>query len=452
MKGRHMAGYQIDWQGVQDEATEILIKYIRINTTNPPGNEMEAARFLEGILTKEGIETSVYEPAPGRANLMAVIPGSKGGKPLILLNHMDVVPVEEDKWDFDPFGGIIKDGYIYGRGAIDMKGKGVAELMTMLLLKRYRIPLKRDIIFLATADEEVGGKWGAKWMLEREPRLKEAGCVLNEGGCILMRDDGVLDHYEIATAQKVVAQFVLKAAGKTGHGSMPHDDSAAVKLIKALNRLVEWEPPVTIIPPVSEYFNNLGTINTTKETSGYENIEVALRDPVYAAILTDNTQYNAMIRNTLTPTILKAGQKVNVIPSEATAAFDCRLLPGTSSEAFFAQLREIIADDTITITPMPEFESKSLPASPTDNELYDAIVRVAQRKDPGCVVTPFLITGATDSRFFREIEVPCYDFSPFRLRQEDHKLVHGHNERISLENLGFASEFIFEIVHEVAVG
>jgi acetylornithine deacetylase/succinyl-diaminopimelate desuccinylase-like protein len=445
-----MAGYQIDWQGVRDEAVEILKNYIRINTTNPPGNEMEAARFLEGILTKEGIETTVYEPAPGRANLRAVIPGKKQGKPLILLNHMDVVPVEEDKWDFDPFGGVIKNGHIYGRGTIDMKGKGVAELMAVLLVQRYRIPLNRDLIFLATSDEEIGGKWGVKWMLEQEPHLKEAGCVLNEGGCILIRDDGELDHYEIATAQKVVAQFVLKAIGKTGHGSMPHGDSATAKLIKALNRLVEWEPPVTIIPPVREYFTNLGTIKTTKETSGYKDIEAALRDPAYATILTANAQYNAMIRNTLTPTILQAGQKVNVIPSEATAAFDCRLLPGTSNEAFFAQLRDIIGDETITITPMPEFESNPLPPSPTDNELYGAIVRVAQRKDPGCIVTPFLITGATDSRFFREIGVPCYDFSPFRLRQEDHKLVHGHNERISLENLGFASEFIFEVVLEVA--
>ena len=447
-----MTVQRIDWQGVRDEAAKILRDYIRINTTNPPGNEMMAARYLEGILRKAGIDTTVYEPLPHRANLMSVIPGRKQEKPLVLLNHMDVVPVEEDKWDFDPFGGIIKDGYIFGRGAIDMKGKGVAELMTMLLLKRYKIPLKRDVIFLATADEETGGKWGVKWMLEREARLKEVACVLNEGGCILIRENGELDHYEIATAQKVVAQFTVKAKGKTGHGSMPHRDSANIKLIRALNRLVEWETPLVVTPLVKQYFANLATVKLPAEARGYHDIEEALCDPSFAKAFTANTQYNAMVRNTLTPTILKAGQKVNVIPSKATASFDCRILPGTSSKEFFTQLQKVIGDKEIEIAPLPEFESNSLPPSPTDNELYRAIERVAQRKDPGCMITPFLITGATDSRFFREIGVPCYDFSPFRLRQEDLKLVHGHNELISLENLGFASEVIFEIVHEVAAG
>jgi len=445
-----MTGYQIDWHGVRDEAVEILRNYIRINTTNPPGNEMEAARYLEGIVQQEGIEATVYEPAPHRANLMAVIPGEKQGKPLILLNHMDVVPVEEDKWDLDPFEGIIKDGYIYGRGALDMKGKGVAELMTILLLKRHHIPLWRDVIFLATADEEVGGRWGVKWMLEHVPRLKEAGGVLNEGGCILLREDGQLDHYEIATAQKVVAQFAVKAHGTSGHGSIPHGDSATVKLIKALNRLAEWETPFEVIPLVKEYFANLAAVKPPEEAAGYHDIEASLRKSEFAEAFTANPQYNAMVRNTLIPTILTAGQKVNVIPSEAQAAFDCRILPGTSIEAFFTRLREVIGDEEIEIVPLPEFESSPLPPSPTDNELYEAIVRVAQRRDPGCVVTPYLITGATDSRFFRQIGVPCYDFSPFRLRQEDSKLVHGHNERLSIENLGLAGEVIFEIINEVA--
>jgi acetylornithine deacetylase/succinyl-diaminopimelate desuccinylase-like protein len=452
LRKRKMAEHQIDWKGVSDEATEILKNYIRINTTNPPGNEMEAARYLEGILRNEGIDTTIYEPAPHRANLMALVPGGKAEGPLILLNHMDVVPVEEDKWDLDPFSGIIKDNYIYGRGAIDMKGKGVAELITMLLLKRHKIPLNRDVIFLATADEETGGRWGVKWMLEREARLKEASCVLNEGGCILVRENGALDHYEIATAQKVVAQFTVKAIGKTGHGSMPHGDSANVKLIRALNRLVEWETPFVVIPLVKQYFANLSKGKPPEEAKGYQDIEKALRNHSFAKAFTTNTQYNAMVRNTLTPTILKAGQKVNVIPSMATAAFDCRIIPGTSSTDFFAQLQKVIGDEEIAIIPLPEFESNPLPPSPLDNELYQAIERVAQRKDPGCLVTPCLITGATDSRFFREIGVPCYDFSPFRLRQEDLKLVHGHNERISIENLGFASEVIFEIVHEVAAG
>jgi acetylornithine deacetylase/succinyl-diaminopimelate desuccinylase-like protein len=447
-----MTGYQIDWQEVRDEAVEILRNYIRINTTNPPGNELEAALFLEGIVRKEGVETTLYESAPGRANLLAVCPGTNKAKPLILLHHMDVVPAEADKWDLDPFGGIIKDGFVYGRGAVDMKGQGITELMALLLLKRQRIPLNRDVIFLATADEEVGGRQGTKWMLEKVPRLKEAACVLNEGGCILVRENGELDHYEIATAQKVVAQFAVKAKGRTGHGSMPHGDSATVKLIRALDRLVAWETPFVIIPLVKAYFANLAKTKPPKEAKGYQDIAEGLRDPSFAEAFTANPQYNAMVRNTITPTILKAGQTVNVIPSEAQASFDCRILPGTASEAFLAHVREIIKDEDVEIVPLPEFESNPLPPSPLDNELYQAIEQVAQRKDPGCVVTPFLITGATDSRFFRQIGIPCYDFSPFRLQLEDAKLVHGHNERISIENLGFASEVIFEIVTEVAAG
>jgi len=322
----------------------------------------------------------------------------------------------------------------------------------MLLLKRYRVPLKRDVIFLATADEEIGGRRGTKWMLEREPCLKEAACVLNEGGCILVREHGELDHYEIATAQKVVAQFAVKAKGKTGHGSMPHGDSATVKLIRALDRIVAWQTPFVVIPLVKAYFANLAKIKSPKEAKGYQDIEEGLRDPSFAKAFTANPQHNAMVRNTVTPTILKAGQMVNVIPSEAEASFDCRILPGTSSETFFAQLKEVINDKEIEITPLPEFESNPLPPSPIDNELYHAIEQVAGRKDPGSIVIPFLITGATDSRFFRQIGVPCYDFSPFRLRLEDAKLVHGHNERISIENLGFASEVIFEIINEVAAG
>ncbi len=442
---------QIDWHGVRDEAVEILREYIKINTTNPPGNEMEAARYLEGILRRSGIDTTIYEPIKQRANLMAMLPGKGDARPMILLNHMDVVPVEGDKWDLDPFGGIVKEGYIHGRGAIDMKGKAVAELMAVLLLKRHDIPLKRGIIFLATADEETGGRWGVKWMLDREPRLKEAAFVLNEGGNIIVRENGQVDHYEIATAQKVVSQFTVRARGRTGHGSIPHGDSANVKLIRALHRIVEWETPFVVIPLVKEYFTNLAKVKPPEESTGYQDIGESLCDPSFAETFTATAYYNAMVRNTLTPTILKAGQKVNVIPSEAEAAFDCRILPGTSSEDFFARLREIIGDEEIEISPVLDFESQPLPPSPTDNEFYQAIYKVAQRRHPGCVVTPFLITGATDSRFFREAGLPCYDFSPFRLSQEELKLVHGHNERISIENLGFASEVIFEIIQEVAV-
>lgn len=442
-----MVRYDIDWLGVKEEAAELLRGYLRINTVNPPGNEMEAARYLERVLRKEGVEVKIYEPAPQRGNLVAVCRGGNGGRPLILLHHMDVVPVEQGAWEVDPFGGIVKDGYIYGRGAIDMKGQGAAALMALLLLKRYKIPLKRDVVFLATADEEVGGRLGTSWMLQEVPLLREADCVLNEGGFVLLKGDGALDHYEVATAQKVVAQFAVKAKGRGGHGSVPHPDSAAARLIRALDRLIAWEPPIEVIPLVKTYFANLAKVRGEPR---YADIEAALADPAFAKELVANPQYNAMVRNTLTPTILKAGQKINVIPSEAEAAFDCRLLPGTNVDGFFTRLKEVIGDEGIEVIPLMDFLGECPPPSPVDHELYRAIERVAQRKDPGGAVTPFLITGATDSRFFRQIGVPCYDFSPFRLRQEEALLIHGANERLSIDNLAFACEFLFEIITDVA--
>jgi len=441
---------QIDWQAIQDEAVEILRNYVKINTTNPPGNELEAALYLREILKKDDIDATIYEPAPHRANLVARLPGSSGEGALVLLNHMDVVPVEEDKWDVDPFAGIVKNGYICGRGAIDMKGSAVAQLMTVLLLKRHKIPLKRDILFLATADEETGGRLGVKWMMDHDPRLKQAAFVLNEGGGIMLLENGEVSHYEISTAQKVVCQFTLRARGASGHGSMPHQDSANVKLIRALNRLVEWETPFVVIPLVKEYFANLARIKPAEESEAYRNIEEALYEPSFVASFTANPYYNAMVRNTVTPTVLKAGSKVNVIPSDAEAAFDCRILPGASCNDFFIQISELLNDE-VELAPVAGFDHFSPPPSPTDNELYRAIQTVAQRRNPGCVVTPVLITGATDSRFFRKAEVPCYDFSPLRLTHEDLRLVHGHNERLSIENLGFASQFMFEMVQEVTL-
>ena len=440
--------YEIDWQGVKEEAVEVLRRYIQIDTTNPPGNEEEAALFLRSLLEKEGIKTQIYTSAPRRGNLLASLEGGSD-PPFLLLSHMDVVPVERERWSVDPLAGEVKEGYIYGRGAIDMKGQGVAELMAFLLVHRHRIPLRRPLLLLAAADEEAGGRWGVDWMLENEPQLKRVGFVLNEGGTIRVRDDGRVHHYEISTAQKVVAQFRLRSKGRTGHGSMPHRENANDRLVRALKKLIDWEAPVEVIPLVKEYFRNLAPLNPS-ESAHYEDIEKGLRDDRFREHFTSNPQYNAMVRNTHTLTMLRSGTKVNVIPSEAEATFDCRLLPGTKREEFFRRLKEVMGDEEIEFIPLEDFEGKDPLPSPTDGELYRAILRVAQRKDPGVIVTPFLITGATDSRFFRELGIPCYDFTPFRLTQEELRLIHGHDERISSENLLFAIQFLFEVILEVA--
>ena len=441
---------EIDWKGVKEEVIEILREYIRIDTTNPPGREEAAARFLASRIEREGIKAKVYRSAPERGNVMAVQEGG-GEPPLLLLCHMDVVPVERDKWSVDPFSAELKDGYIYGRGAIDMKGEGAAKLMAFLLVHRLRLHLKRPLIFLGTADEEAGGRWGVKWMLENEPELRKVGFVLNEGGNIRIREDGTLHHYEISTTQKVVAQFRLKASGRTGHGSIPHEDNAAEKLIRAVNKLISWKAPLEVIPLVKEYFFRLAELQSPEEASFYRDIEKALKDDGFRGKLLANPQYNAMLRNTHTLTVLRAGQKVNVIPSEAEALFDCRLLPGTSREGYLNKLKDLIKDEDVTLESLGDFEGTDAIPSPTENPLWEAICRVAERKDPGCVIIPFLITGATDSRFFRQLGIPCYDFTPFRLTHEELRLVHGHDERISVENLLFATQFFFELILEMVL-
>ena len=440
----------IDWNAVTDEAAALLSDYIKINTTNPPGNEREAALFLKDILQKEGIDVRIYEPVPGRANLLAILPGETRYPPMVLLNHMDVVPVEQEKWDVDPFGGVVQDGYIYGRGSIDMKGTAVAELMALLLLARTGVTLQRPVVFLATADEETGGAYGVKWMMDHERHLKEVGFVLNEGGNIIVNDTGDVSHYEISTAQKVVCQFALKARGPAGHGSMPLQNGSNVKLVRALHNLVEWETPFIIIPLVREYFASLGSTTSGDSRQGHPDIAAALTDHSFARQFTANPHYNALVRNTLTPTILKAGHKVNVIPSDAEATFDCRLLPGTPCTDFLEELRSRLRETGAEVIPIGDSIEETAVPSPTDHECYQAICRMAEHYHPGCVVTPTLITGATDSRFFRNAGIPCYDFSPFRLTRDDLLLIHGHNERLSLDNLAFGVRFMFEMVARLA--
>lgn len=428
------------------EAVRILREYIRIDTSNPPGGEEKAARFLASILEEEGIPYEVYIPSPGRANLLAKLGEGKGA--FLLLHHMDVVPAEGEGWTVDPFSGELLDGYIWGRGTLDTKGLGVAQLMAFLLVKRKGIRLKRPLWLLATCDEETGGALGVKWCLDHLEELEEVAFVLNEGGSVILEPDGSVHHYEISTAQKVVAQFGVRARGRSGHGSIPHGDNAAEKLVKALERLTRWQSPMRAIPLVRDYFRNLAEKAHPEHREAFLEVEEALKDPEKAEIFRAHPQYNAMLRNTHTLTVLRAGQKVNVIPSEAEALFDCRLLPDQDPEEFFAQLRRLIGELDVELYPLGPVEPS--PPSPLDNPLYRAIERVARRRDPGAIVTPFLICGATDSRFFRSRGIPCYDFSPFRLTQEEMRLVHNRDERLSVENLRFAIEFLYEVILEVA--
>ncbi|MEW6377623.1 MAG: M20/M25/M40 family metallo-hydrolase [Thermodesulfobacteriota bacterium] len=437
----------MNWDQLLDEAIEHLQEYIQIQTVNPPGNEIEGARFFKKIFDAKSIPCQVFEPSPGRGNFIATLKGNGRKKPILLLNHMDVVPVERERWSFDPFAGIIQDGYLYGRGALDDKSMGIIEMMTLFILKRENVPLERDILFLATADEETGGKWGIQWAMENVSSLKESEYALNEGGYVILNDTGVPDRYEISSGQKIVFQLQLKAKGISGHASMPHSDNPNVKLIHALEAVTRWETPYHILPMVKEFFSKMVPKQPPDERRFFEDIEKGLSDPSFSSRLTSNPIYNAMVRNTISLTILQGGNKANVIPSESTATLDCRLIPGSSKENFLKEIQKRLGDE---IEVAGRMEGQSLPPSPLDTDLFRAIQKYAAENDPDCPVVPILLPGATDSRFLREKGITTYDFSPFRLPEKEILRVHGNDERIALENLGFGMKTMVEIIKEVA--
>jgi acetylornithine deacetylase/succinyl-diaminopimelate desuccinylase-like protein len=437
----------MNWDQLLEEATHHLQTYIGIQTTNPPGNEVEGARFFKKILEAESIPCQIFEPSPGRGNLLATLKGDGNRKPLLLLNHMDVVPVEKERWSFDPFAGIIRGGYLYGRGALDDKAMGVIEMMALLVLKREKVPLKRDILFLATADEETGGRWGVQWAMENIPSLKESEYALNEGAYIILDEAGIADQYGVSNGQKVIFQLNLMAKGTSGHASRPLPDNPNVKLVDALERVTKWETPYNFLPMVKEYFSKIAPKQPPDERKFFEDIEKGVSDPSFSAKLTSNPIYNAIVRDTISLTILRGGNKENVIPSESTATLDCRLIPGSSKENFLKEMKKRLGDE-IEVEVISE--SLSLPPSPLNTDLFQAIQKFATKNDPGCPVVPVLLSGATDSRFLREKGIITYDLCPFRLREKELLLVHGNDERIAIENLRFGMKMLVEVIREVA--
>ncbi len=437
----------MDWDHLLDEAIQHLQEYLRIDTVNPPGNEIEGVRFFKKIFDAENIPSEIFEPSPGRGNLLATLNGNGSKKPLILLNHMDVVPVERERWSFDPFAGVIQNGYLYGRGALDDKSMGIVEMMALLILKREKVPLTRDILFFATADEETGGNWGVEWAVQSIRSLEEAEYALNEGGYVILDEKGAADRYEISSGQKVLFQLRLKTKGISGHGSMPRPDNPNVKLVQALDRITKWETPYNVLPMVKEYFSKMAPKQPAAEKPFFEDIEKGLRDPAFANRLTSNPIYNAMIRDTISLTILQGGSKVNVIPSESAATLDCRLIPGSSKEDFLKEIKKRLGDE---IEVQVISESDSLPPSPFDTDLFRAIQRFATKNNPGCPVVPHLLAGATDSRLLREKGIITYDFCPFRVTEKEMMIIHGNDERIALENLRFGMKMLVEIIKEVA--
>ncbi len=427
-----------------DEAVKLLSQYIAINTTNPPGNEIEGAKFFAEIFEGEGIEYKIYEPEPKRASIRAVIPGSGEKEPLILMHHMDVVPADKTEWSFEPFSGKVKDGYILGRGALDTKGLGIMELIAFLAIKRNSITPNRDLIFLAEADEEMAGNIGMAYLLENHPDDFKAGLVINEGGFSI---EGLLPEnplFLVATAEKGVCWLELTASGAPGHASTPHCNNALEKLNRALTRLLDTEIPFEVKPNVAKYFEGLAR--------GWPFLKPYVEDPRPEVLietlketgLLDNPVFAAQLKNTVCLTVMTSGDKTNIIPSSAKAHLDCRILPGVELDDFVDTIRERMGDDA-------EIEIKFLDTStanisPDDTEEYRVIEGVIKKHWLNAVVTPYMLTGGSDSRFFRDRGVNCYGILPGLFRLEDVDTIHGIDEKISVDNLLVGTEVMTDIV------
>ncbi|MCI0400577.1 MAG: M20/M25/M40 family metallo-hydrolase [Gammaproteobacteria bacterium] len=436
-------------EALEQEAVSLLSEYLRIDTTNPPGNEIKAAEFFKAIFDREGIEARILESTPGRGNIYARLKGDGSKKAVVLMNHMDVVPADRRYWSVDPFAGVVKDGYVWGRGALDMKGMGIVELMAMLALKRQGIPLKADVIFLGVADEEAGGAMGARFMVQEHfDLLKDAGTVLNEFSFISVGDDGKVLHYDVEIFQKAPLWLKLTATGTPGHGSMPRPDSAVVKLIEALHRIVSYQTPLKVEPVVQKFYADTADLEPSPERrQRLKDLRASLQNRAFALEFSEDRWDNAAVRNTISITMLEGSNKVNVIPPQATAQLDVRLLPSEDPQRFLDELQKVIGDESIKIEPVLSFPPS---ASPTNSEFFKILQEVANSHDPGVKVTTPLLVGFTDCHYFREKGIPCYGFMPFKLTDKEASLLHGNDERLSVENVKFGTRVMYEIVRKLA--
>jgi acetylornithine deacetylase/succinyl-diaminopimelate desuccinylase-like protein len=435
-----------DFDAAAKEATAFLQAYLRIDTTNPPGNERRAADFFKAIFDREGIENEVFDQGGNRADILARLPGTGAKRPVLLVNHMDVVPAQPARWKFPPFSGEIRDGILWGRGATDMKGTAICHLMTMVLLKRSGRKLDRDVLFLGTADEEEGGEDGVDWMVAHaREKLRGAEFVLTEGNTISV-EDGRTRAWNVDVTEKSNLWLRVIATGKGGHASIPEPDGAVNRLIRALGKILAYEPPIRLISAVDHFFRESAKTAPEELQAALADPAGALADPRLREMLLADPIRAAYLRPTIAVTGLSGSSKVNVIPGEASATIDCRLLPGDDPATFLETLKGVAGDASLRFEVI---SSSRATASPIDTELFRSIVRARDRFEPDVPVLTPPLTSTTDATRLREIGMVVYGFEPFRLSEDDDRS-HGDDERLSLANLRFGLEVTWTVVADIA--
>jgi acetylornithine deacetylase/succinyl-diaminopimelate desuccinylase-like protein len=441
---------QLDLSKLQVEATDWLAGLLRINTSNPPGDELVAAKYLADILQREGIPSDIYESAPGRGVLVARLNAGAFPDPsraLLLMGHLDVVGVQKEKWTVDPFGGIAKDGYLYGRGAIDDKGMTAANLAVFIALKRSGARLTRDIIFLAEGDEEAGGALGMKVAVEKHWDKMAAGYAINEGGHAVLKD-GKVQYIGIQASEKVSVAVDVIATGTSGHGSMPRKDNPVVHLAAAIAKIGTYETPVQLNSVTRAYFEGLAGVEDEETAKWMRALESSDRGEHAARWLSNSSPlWNSMLRDSIAPTMLQAGIRRNVIPSEARGVINIRLLPGNPLEALLSKLQQLVNDPQIRFEVEPG-SGEAAPSTSLASDLYATITRAAARQFPGTAVVPFMSPGATDSWPLRMRNVQAYGVFPFPLADADSLRMHADDERIPLESFHKGIDFLYAIVND----
>jgi len=439
----------IDWAAAQAEALEHFKALLRIDTTNPPGNERPAADYIAAVFDREGIEYEIHESKPTRASIVARLRGSGKDGPLLLNGHLDVVPADPECWDHPPFEAVEADGYIWGRGAIDMKNMVAMGMMSMILAKRQGIALTRDLIFAGVADEEAGSHEGALFLVEEHPELVRCEYVLNEVGGYTMHM-GDTRFYPIQVSEKGICWFEMSVEGSPGHGSMPRPDNPVTILAGALERLGRTRLPQHQ-NSVVEHF-----LRTLAEGAPFPRNKILplLLQPSLAGTLLDVLEkqnldqaigLNAMLRNTASPTMLEGSSKVNVIPGSASARVDGRTLPGQSVEQFLAEVQRVVGPNV----KLNVFNQHDGTVFDDKTPLYETIERVLRKHDPAGVPVPYMIPGFTDSFAYAKLGATCYGFSPVRIDDPTlsfTSMYHGHNERIPVEGFEWGLRALYGVV------
>ncbi len=442
-----------DTSAIAKEARGWLADLIKINTSNPPGNEQIAAMYISGILAKEGIKAEILDMAPGRSAVVARLRSSAVAQParaLLLVAHLDTVPVEKARWTVDPFGAVVKDGYLYGRGAIDDKGMVAANLAVFISLKRSMMRLNRDVIFLATDDEEAGGDASIRMLIAKHWEKIAAGFAINEGGNVFLKN-GKVQYAGVQADEKVAYNIAVIARGPSGHASQPTKDNAVVHLASALAKIGGYSAPAHFTSIVRRYFEGLAPLEDDEVGKWIRSMETPDRGEHAQHVISDASPlWNAMLRDTIAPTMLTAGVANNVIPAEARANLNVRLLPGDTIDKVLNDLNKLVNDPLVKLELQPN-SGLAAPSSSLESEFYTVITKVVSQEFGGAPALPFQSTWLTDSAQLRLHQVQAYGLVPFPLSQDDLKRMHGDDERIPLGSFDKGVDVLAKIVNEFAV-